>query len=190
VGGDTSGSGGGVTALANGNYVVKSPSWNNGAATQAGAVTFGNGTTGISGAVSVANSLVGTTAGDQVGLTVGPGVVPLANGNYLVLSSAWTNGAAAAAGAITFGSGTTGITGVVSAANSLVGTTTGDQVGRGNVTQLTNGNYVAESPFWHNGAAASAGAVTFGSGTVGVSGAVSPLNSLVGTTAGDFVGNV
>ena len=34
----------------------------------AGAVTWGNGTTGVSGAVSAANSLVGSTASDQVGI--------------------------------------------------------------------------------------------------------------------------
>ena len=36
------------------------------------------------------------------------------------------------------------------------------------VTALTNGNYVVSSPGWTNGAAASAGAVTWGSGTAGV----------------------
>ena len=54
---------GGVTALTNGNYVVASFSWNNGAATDAGAATWGSGTTGVSGVVSAANSLVGSTAG-------------------------------------------------------------------------------------------------------------------------------
>ena len=38
-----------------------------------------------------------------------------------------------------------GHAGLVSAANSLVGTTTGDQVGR-SVAPLTNGNYVVGSP--------------------------------------------
>ncbi len=42
----------GVTALSNGNYVVRSPYWDNGAATDAGAVTWGSGTTGCTGAVS------------------------------------------------------------------------------------------------------------------------------------------
>ena len=56
-----------MTVLSNGNYVVRSPDWDNGAAADAGAVTWGSGTTGITGTVSAANSLVGSTAGDQVG---------------------------------------------------------------------------------------------------------------------------
>ncbi len=37
----------GVTALANGNYTVASPLWDNGATANVGAVTFGGGTAGI-----------------------------------------------------------------------------------------------------------------------------------------------
>jgi Repeat of unknown function (DUF5650) len=57
----------GVTALSNGNYVVNSPQWNNGATAQAGAVTWANGASGLAGAVSTSNSLYGTTANDLVG---------------------------------------------------------------------------------------------------------------------------
>ena len=57
----------GVTALSNGNYVVSSPNWTNGAAASAGAVTWGSGTAGVSGPVSASNSLVGSTANDSVG---------------------------------------------------------------------------------------------------------------------------
>ena len=53
--------------MSNGNYVVTSAYWDNGAATDAGAVTFGNGVSGVSGVVSAANSLVGSTASDDVG---------------------------------------------------------------------------------------------------------------------------
>jgi hypothetical protein len=73
----------GVTALTNGNYVVSSPSWNNGAASSAGAVTWGSGSTGVTGAVSASNSLVGTSAGDQVGWYM---ATALTNGNYVVSS--------------------------------------------------------------------------------------------------------
>ena len=45
-----------------------------------------------------------------------------------------------------------------------------------------------EQPRLDNGAAAGAGAVTWGSGTAGVSGPVSATNSLVGSTANDYVG--
>ncbi len=170
---------GGMTALSNGNYVVRSHNWDNGAIVNAGAATWGSGTTGVTGAVSAANSLVGSTASDFVG---GNGVTALSNGNYVVRSTFWDNGAFFNAGAATWGSGTTGVTGVVSAANSLVGSTTGDVVGSGGVTALSNGNYVVRSQTWHNGAIVAAGAATWGSGTTGVTGVVSAASSLVGTT--------
>ena len=179
-----------MTALSNGNYVVSSPDWTNGAATDAGAVTWGSGTAGVSGAVSATNSLVGSTANDSVGGGSGSGVTALSNGNYVVSSPDWTNGAAASAGAVTWGSGTAGVSGPVSATNSLVGSTANDSVGGGNgsgVTALSNGNYVVSSPGWTNGEPRR-GAATWGSGTAGVSGPVSATNSLVGSTAGDSVG--
>ena len=46
----------------------------------------------------------------------------------------------------TWGSGTTGVSGAVSAANSLVGTTANDFVGSFGVTALSNGNYVVRKP--------------------------------------------
>ena len=175
---------GGVTALTNGHYVVASPSWSDGARGSAGAVTWGSGTSGIAGAVSAANSLVGGTANDQVGLS---GVIALTNGNYVAVSARW-NGAVPDVGAVTWSSGTSGIIGVVSAANSLVGSTTGDRVGSGAVLALRSGSYVVVSPLWNNGGALSAGAVTWSSGTSGITGPVSTANSLVGTTQGDQLG--
>ena len=176
---------GGVTALSNGNFVIGSPLWNNGAVIDAGAATWGNGTTGVSGVISAANSLVGSTFSDQVG---SGGVTALSSGNYVVLSVNWDNGAVANVGAVTWGNGTTGVSGVVSAANSLVGSTATDHVGVDGVTALSNGNYVVGSTTWDNGAIVNAGAATRGSGTTGVSGAVSAANSLVGSTANDQVG--
>jgi hypothetical protein len=174
----------GVTALTNGNYVVQSPNWDNGATADAGAATFGSGATGITGLVSSANSLVGSNTGDQIGNRV----TALTNGNYVVRSRLWDNGTAADAGAVTFGNGNSGISGVVSAANSLVGDSPNDHVGDSSVTALTNGNYVVGSQFWDNGTTANAGAATFGDGTTGISGVVSAANSLVGATTTDQVG--
>jgi hypothetical protein len=161
-----------VTALTNGNYVVLSPNWNG----NRGAATWGSGTAGVSGAVSAANSLVGSAAG----YSVGRGVAALTNGNYVVLSPNWYG----LRGAATWGCGTTGVSGAVSVANSLVGSLFIDQVGSDGITALANGNYVVLSPLWE----ANRGAATWGSGTVGVSGAVSADNSLVGSLANDFVG--
>jgi hypothetical protein len=163
-----------VTALANGNYVVSSSNWNGGM----GAVTFGSGTSGVVGAVSASNSLVGSTAYDYVG---GDGITALTNGNYVVRSSNWNGGM----GAATFGSGSSGVSGAVSASNSLVGSTAGDYVGNTGIYAFANGNYVVASGNWSG----NKGAATYGNGTSGVSGVVSASNSLVGTTANDYVGS-
>jgi hypothetical protein len=53
----------GVTPMSNGNYVVRSPNWY----FDRGAVTWGNGTSGVIGEVTAANSLVGSTYDDFVG---------------------------------------------------------------------------------------------------------------------------
>jgi len=172
---------GGVTALTNGNYVVVSPQWNNGVTgvTDVGAVTWADGTTGITGEVNPTNSLVGTQTDDKVG---SGGVTALSNGNYVVASLQWDNGGTGAtnAGAVTWANGTTGITGEISATNSLVGTQTEDQIGSGGVTILSNGNYAIASPVWDNGGLADAGAATWADGTTGIIGAINATNSLVG----------
>lgn len=174
-----------VTPLTNGNYVVRNPVWDNGGTADAGAVTWCDGATGCTGAVSAANSLIGSTANDAVG---GSGVTALTNGNYVVGSSFWNSGGILDAGAVTFVNGTMPVVGTVSAANSLVGSQTLDSVGNLGITALPNGNYVVRSSSWDNGAAVQAGAVTFGSGTTGISGVVSAANSLVGTNPNDVVG--
>jgi Repeat of unknown function (DUF5650) len=169
-------------ALSNGNYVVMSPSWKNDTAANAGAVTWGNGNSGVVGNVSAANSLVGSSANDSVGSA---GARDLANGNYVVSSPLWSRGALAKAGAVTWGSGTTSTVGVVSDQNSLVGRFASDQVKTGLV--LTNGNYLTRSNFNVPGAAG-AGAATWGNGTTGSRGIVTGANSLIGSRAMDGVG--
>ena len=130
-----------------------------------GAVTWGNGTTGVTGPVSTANSLVGGNREDEVGggVGVGPsGVAALTNGNYVVDSPEWgvtlSENAGVGAiplGAVTWENGTKAATGTVSVANSLVGViqaASGQSsvVGTGGVTALTNGNYVVDSPEWND----------------------------------------
>ncbi len=175
----------GVVVLTNGNYVIQSQQARVSSSSYAGAVTFGNGNSGVSGTFSSANSLVGSSAYDLVG---SQDVVPLSNGNYVVPSYRWSNGAVSQVGAVTWCSGTTGRSGAISAANSLVGTTASDHVGGGQVLALSNGNYVVCSPDWNNGAVADAGAVTWGSGTTGVTGSVTTANSLTSTNANARVG--
>src|SRR5262249_41233622 len=120
-----------IQNLTNGNYVVASPGGGDGTFADVGAVTWGHGATGTSGGVSAANSLVGRTVGDRVGLAanqagVTVGVEPLTNGNYVVLSRYWNNGTILDAGAATWGNGTSGTVGLVSATNSLVGSSDND----------------------------------------------------------------
>ena len=171
-----------VTTLKNGNYVVVTSTWNN----SRGAVTWGNGSSGTSGTVSNTNSFVGSTANDRVG---GGGITVLSNNNYVVYSPTWNNGGTvAAAGAVTFGSGSSATTGEVSSTNSLVGTRANDSVGSGGVTALSDGAYAVVSPIWNSGSALSVGAVTFGSSS-GVTGTISSSNSVVGSTANDQVGS-
>jgi hypothetical protein len=103
--------------LSNGNYVVRSPAWSG----NRGAVTWANGSTGVRGTISEANSLVGSNPDDRVGF----GVAPLSNGDYIVHSPNRSGNR----GAATWGDGSTGIRGTISEANSLVGSNANDFVG-------------------------------------------------------------
>jgi hypothetical protein len=173
-----------IIALPNGNYIARSPNWDNGGVVNAGAATWGNGSTGITGTVSISNSLIGSTENDGVGIA---GIIALTNSNYVVLSPNWDNGGIADVGAATWGNGSTGLTGTVSVSNSLVGSIENDQVGVFGSIALTNGNYVVASPFWNNGDVSSAGAATWCNGSTGFVGTVSISNSLVGSTENDLV---
>ncbi|MEK6261443.1 MAG: hypothetical protein AABP62_22825 [Planctomycetota bacterium] len=182
----------GVVALTNGNYVVRSGGWDLDAThTNVGAVTWRDGSTGTSDTVSSGNSLVGSTTGDAVGGINGVLTV-LPNGNYVVVADLWTLDATHLnVGAATFGDGLTGVKGAITSGNSLIGSRSDDRVGSAGVRVLTNGNYVVTSNVWdldatHN----NVGAVTWGSKTAGVSGAVSSGNSLVGSTTEDRIGEV
>lgn len=131
-----------VTVLPNGNIVVTDPFYDAGAIADVGAAYLYDGATG-----TLISKLTGSTAGDQVGYagSYQPGVTVLSNGNYLVSSLYWNNGGTADVGAVTWGNASTGISGVVSAANSLVGSTANDVIGSVNkVTSLSNGGYGAQ----------------------------------------------
>jgi len=171
-----------ITALSNGNYIVNSPTWDNGATVDAGATTWGNGTSGTSGTVNAANSLIGSTTSDALSSTV----MTLSNGNYVVASPNWDNGLLVNAGAVTWGDGVNGTVGIINNLNSLVGSTANDGISY-TMAPLTNGNYVVGSPHWDNGTALDVGAVTWGNGAGGTTGAISAANSLVGSTANDGI---
>jgi hypothetical protein len=85
----------------------------------------------------------------------------------------------------------------VSAANSLVGSTAGDEIGTelfdstSKVFELNNGNYVVWSPDWDNGTVVDGGAVTLGNGIACAAGftlgPISAANSVLGEVAGGGV---
>jgi hypothetical protein len=228
-GGDQVGSGGILTLSNNGgsNYLVLSPLWGG----NKGAISFINPSSATVGDVSSSNSLVGQYSGTvntynysgnvykqyENGDAIGTGgsanyfyksdqnlwmtnVVVQANNDYVVFSPLWNNNR----GAVSYGNGSSGATGVVGSSNSLVGstagtlssyaqgngtfsisTTGGDQVGYGGMQYVSGNNYLVFSSQWNS----QAGAVTYVSYGGAVTGAVSSSNSLIGSTAGDQVGS-
>src|SRR5262249_35066707 len=127
-------------------------------------VTWIDGSRGIVGEVSAANSLVGTSEGDTVGdvltLSGSRGFAETSSGHYVVVSPHWNNGSLAQVGAATVCDSATGRIGPISASNSLIGAATGDFDHAG-VTALDDGNFVVYTPHWDNGASADVGAVTW-----------------------------
>ena len=169
------GVGANIVALGNGNYIVGSPSWHAGR----GAATWGSVAGGPTGPVTDTNSVLGTSTTDRVGLLV----QPIGSGNAVLGSPFYNNGR----GAATWIDGAQGRVGLLDVSNSLIGGQAGDLVG-GSITVLANGNYVVSASSWNNGSTANVGAATFASGTVGLTGYVSPENSLIGSTAEDRIG--
>lgn len=178
---------GGVRTLHSGHAVCVSPLWTNGGLASAGAVTWLKGDAPTIGPISAANSLIGTRANDRVG---GFGIEPLTNGNFVVLSPDWSSATAQAVGAVTWASGSGALTGIISSANSLVGSNIADHVGSAGVIALANGNFVVRSTDWNNGVAADVGAITWGSGLAGISGTVNTTNSFVGASTDSPIGEV
>lgn len=196
------------------NLVLLSPSWSNGPATGAGAVTWingingslANGTAPAKGVISSVNSLVGSSAGDAVGSVVDSYFHGNSDNLLLLRSSLWDNGGTSNAGAMTWLSGATGkladgasALGAVGSRNSLIGSTTDDRVGQ-NLETLGRGSNARYaflgSPNWDNGAALDAGAVTWIDRQLGrlvdgtnAIGAVNTANSLVGSSSGDQLGS-
>jgi hypothetical protein len=198
-----------VVALANGNYVVGSPSWFNPLVQRrVGAATFSLGNGSTVGLVSASNSLVGVNNGDQIGanlrslnvagplyaqvkeLQIDDGRLQSAervadsrrssgNIHYLAISPSFDSAVGTNVGAVTWGSGVTGVSGPVSASNSLLGSSSGDLLGICSLV-LSSGNYVAISPHFDVGLLADAGAAVFASGNTGITGILSQINSAYG----------
>ncbi|MEO7940045.1 MAG: hypothetical protein ABIR55_15565, partial [Burkholderiaceae bacterium] len=114
--GDQVGNGG--FSYGSGYLLLRSASWSS----NRGAVTWIDPSAPLIGMVSSTNSLVGANANDFVGNS---GIGFLSNGNYYVRSTSFSGGA----GAVSVGESAGGISGIVSAANSLVGQNAGDGYG-------------------------------------------------------------
>jgi hypothetical protein len=175
---------GGVTALTNGNYVVSSSYWSNGGIFAVGAATWCNGNVGCVGPIAMTNSLTGSSELDQVG---SGSAQALTNGNYVVNTFYLNNGGAEYVGAITWGNGSQGSTGLVTSENSLIGAPTPSQDGFGNtpqsITSYQGGNYVVYWPSWQNGSLQAAGALTFLRGDGPQTGGISSDNGVFGNIA-------
>ncbi len=174
--GEISSASGGITALTNGNFVVASPAWGADYREDVGAVTWVSATSGLTGQISISNSLLGVLPGDAVG---NAGITALANGNYVVGSIRWKNASGLVVGAATWRSGYGPTSGTITGQNSVTGSKLADAVGRA-VIALRNGNYVLVSPFWDRGSIQDAGAITWLNGAHSSAGIVSTSNSLVG----------
>lgn len=173
----------GVTALANGHYVVASPRWDDASGEELGAVTWGDGFRGSTGLVTRENSIVGQTAGDLLGLHSWHAVLPLRNGNYVITSPRWQVSPGQQRGAVTWAEGGRRTVGEVGVHNSLVGASSGDN--NLSLEALTNGHYVVGSVGWIRDGILGAGALTWADGTRERTGTYSIDNSLVGSRVRD-----
>lgn len=137
----------------------------------AGAATWGNGTTGITGFVTASNSLVGSSANDRVG-----SIMVLSNGNYIVANQLWDCLVASGClsdmvdvGAVTWAKGDAGVTGFVNVSNSLVGSAANDKLGLLSVA-LSNGNYVIGTGNWDSTASTDVGLAAVVNGSADIYG--------------------
>ena len=189
----------GVTTLANGHYVIRHPYWSEGAVQSVGAVSWCDGSKGCRGSLAASQALTGSHEGDYVGKTFGgtDAIFPLPNGDYVVASSFWSNGPMQRVGAVTRCGGQGQCNGLkVSELNSIVGARTDDFLGSSyggigistpGVTALKNGDFVISSVSANSSSTVRVGAITRVAASSGMVGAISPSNSLYGTSENDFL---
>ncbi|MCU0868199.1 MAG: filamentous hemagglutinin N-terminal domain-containing protein [Burkholderiales bacterium] len=163
-------------------WLLASREWNN----SRGAWTVVNPAALPTGTIDASNSLVGSTSfdsADSVAFAGGGG------GNYFIVAPNWNNGVNADAGAVIRGVAVSNErTGLISSANAVVGSHSGDRIGQisgDSVRRFTTNSetLLIASPNW-NGARGAITRVdaTFSAGVVGAS------NSFVGVTLDDRIG--
>lgn len=149
-------------------------------------MTWVDGSTGLIGEVDAVNSLVGSSAGDEVG-TSAPA---LPNGNFVVASPRWDEHYPSGAfftdsGAVTRVDGTRGLVGPVTVGNSLLPNGT-DYSRGGAFASMPDGDYAVAAGFVDSctqlsGCVRDIGAWTLGSGARRLHGHIEPGNSLFGS---------
>ena len=168
-----------ITVFPNGNFLVLDPYRTVNGMANVGAIYLYHGAT-----LTNISILTGSHANDFVGYG---GVQLLTNNTILVFSPNWANGTATNAGAITWMNATngpaggTGVSNVLSSANSLVGASANDSAGF-SLIALPNGNYVIQWPTADdpNNNRPDIGAATWYNPAGGTVGTLSTANSLFG----------
>ncbi|CAN5618016.1 hypothetical protein BH11PSE7_BH11PSE7_19040 [soil metagenome] len=179
---------GGYTYWGSNGFLVGSPDWNS--ATGAITVSDANGLFGI-GVLGSGNSLTGAQANDRIGNAVGSSI-SLDNGKLVLINRNWGIGSStigSGMGAITLLQNPAQVSGVISAANSLVGVAQGDGGGFYAQTYWDGSGYnrvLISNPNYNGGR----GMVTQINGNLAAStaGSINETNSLVGSNITDHVG--
>jgi len=164
---------GGITELANGNFVISSPFDDAGGLIDAGSVKIINGETGV----QIGGSIVGDTQFDQLGSA---GITALVNGNYAIASPNDEVNGVFQVGSVILFNGETG----VQIGSSIVGDAPSDRLGSAGITALANGNCVITSPYDDVGGIIDAGSIKLINGATGVQ----IGSSIVGETDSDQLG--
>ncbi len=143
-----------IVALSNGNYVFGNPNADVNGIVNNGTVILGNGTTGTE-----ISRISGTNSNDFFGSNA---LTALNNGNYVFGNPNVTINGVAAAGTVILANGTTG-----TEISRISGLDINDNFGSGNITALTNNNYVFGNPNATVNGVANAGTVILANGTTG-----------------------
>jgi len=165
----------GVTVLANNNYVISNAFSEENGIVEAGFVTLVSGVSGN----TIGSPIVGDAPNDNLG---GGGITVLPNNYYVILSFNDDDGGNVDVGSIKVVNGGTG----VEISSAALGSS-GDDFSRfGNVTSLTNGNFVLALPAADSGGIQNAGIVSLFDGLTGNQ----IGSSITGDDAQDAIGSV
>ncbi|NER21448.1 MAG: CHAT domain-containing protein [Symploca sp. SIO1C2] len=160
-----------ITALSNGNFVFSNPSADINNMQDAGTVILANGTTGAE-----INRISGAVDFDRFG---SDDITALSNGNFVFGNQFADIGGTQDAGTVILANGTTG-----AEINRISGALPQDRFGIGNITALSNGNFVFGNPSADINNIQNAGTVILANGTTGAE-----INRISGAVAFDFFGD-